>query len=110
MSVERYKISKNAVDENAIATGAVKVAEVAENSVKQSELATEEVTVTISAGASSGTATVTAGSIILGYYPISANATDQHVKSISISDTTLTLTLSGNSTNEVKYKVVLLKA
>jgi len=90
MSVERYKISKNAVGEN--------------------ELAIEEVEVTISAGSSSGTATVTAGSKILGFYPVSANATDQHIQSISISDTTLTITLSGNSTNEVKYKVVLLKA
>ena len=110
MSVERYKISKNAVDENAIATGVVKVAEVAENSVKQSELATEEVTVTILSGTNSGTATVTAGSIVLGYYPVSTNAPDKYVKNISISDTTLTITLSGNSTAEVKYKVVLLKA
>jgi len=110
MSVERYKISKNAVGEEEIATGAVKVAEVAENAIKQSELATEEVEVTISAGSASGTATVTAGSKVLGFYAASANATDQHIKSIAISDTTLTLTLSGNSTNEVKYKVVLLKA
>jgi len=110
MSVERYKIGKNAIGEDEIATGAVKVAEVAENAVKQSELAYEEVTVTISAGSNSGTATVTSGSIILGYYPVSTNAPDQHVQDISISDTTLTITLAGNSTNEVKYKVVLLKA
>ena len=68
----------------------------------------EEVAVTVSAGGSTGTGTVTSGSTIVGYYPTSNQ--DQFVDSIAISGTTLTITLAANATADNKFKVVLLKA
>ena len=78
------------------------------NSVGQSELNYEVVEVTVSSGGKTGTATVTEGSIILGYYP--ATNQDQFVDNIAISGTTLTITLAANATADNVFKVVLLKA
>ena len=77
-------------------------------SVGQSEAKTELATVTISAGQSSGTATVTSGNIILGWYP--TTNLDQIIDDISISGTTLTVTLAGNATGTTTIKVQMLKA
>lgn len=68
----------------------------------------EVVEVTVAANQTTGTGTVTAGSIILGYYPISNQ--DQFVDSIAVSETTLTITLAAAATADNKFKVVLLKA
>jgi len=92
---------------HSLSTDAVRAKEVAPNAVKQSELAYEEVTVTVTAGTASGTATVTEGAIVLGYYP--AGNQDQFVDNISISATTLTITLAAAATADNIFKVVLLK-
>jgi len=86
---------------------AVTAAAVAPNSVKQSELAYEVVDVTVATGATTGTATVTEGAIVLGYYPTGNQ--DQFVDNISISATTLTITLAAAATAANTFKVVLLK-
>lgn len=90
--------------------GAKKVvtAKIDDGAVTAPKLSYEVVEVTVAASQTTGTGTVTAGSIILGYYPISNQ--DQFVDSIAVSETTLTITLAGNATAENKFKVVLLKA
>ena len=82
-------------------------AKMADDAIKQAELDYEVVSVTISAGNPSGTATVTTGSIILGYYQDGNQ--DQFIDSIGVSGTTLTITLAANATADNKFKVVLLK-
>ncbi|MDI9934690.1 hypothetical protein QM806_04375 [Rhodococcus sp. IEGM 1351] len=64
-------------------------------------------TVTVDAAAASGTATVVAGSTILGIYP--AGNQDQLVDNVAISTTTLTVTLAANATATNTYKVVVLE-
>ena len=76
--------------------------------VTASKLSYEVVEVTVAAEGTTGTGTVTAGSIILGCYPISNQ--DQFVDSIAVSETTLTITLAAAATADNKFKVVLLKA
>jgi len=67
-------------------------------SFKQISLDYEIKTVTVLAAATSGVATVTAGDVILGYYPTSNQ--DQFVSSIAISVNTLTITLGAAATGK----------
>ena len=76
--------------------------------VSKSSLSYETVDVTVTAAGTAGQATVTTGSVILGYYPTSNQ--DQFVDSIGISGTTLTITLGTAATADNKFTVVLLKA
>lgn len=94
----------------AVTIGAKKVttAKIDDAAVTASKLSYEVVEVTVLASQTTGTGTVTAGSIILGYYPISNQ--DQFVDSIAVSETTLTITLAAAATADNKFKVVLLKA
>ena len=62
-------------------------------------------TVTVTAGQTSGTATVTAGSTLLGCYP--AGNQDQFVDNVAISGTTLTVTLAAAATANNTYKVTV---
>jgi len=107
MVERRWGLTKDAVTATTVAKDAVGAEEIKANAVKQSELDYEEVSVTVAAGATSGTATVTEGAIVLGYYP--AGNQDQFVDNISISATTLTLTLAAAATADNIFKVVLLK-
>ena len=84
-------------------TGAFTIANAA---VNQTKLSYEQVTVTIT-GATSGTATATTGSVIFGYN-VTAVTGSAFVKTVAISGTTVTVTLSASDTATVK--VTLLKA
>ena len=86
------------VDTDAIQAGAVTA----------SKVSYEVVTVTITAGNSSGTAAATSGDVIVGCYP-DTNC-DQIIKNVSISGTTVTVNLLSNSTGTSTIKVFLLKA
>lgn len=88
--------------------GVVDQAAVGAGACGKSELKYEVVDVTVTAGQSSGTATITSGSIILGFY--STGNQDQLVDNVSISGTTLTITLAANATGNNTFKVVLIKA
>ena len=79
----------------------------ADDAIKQAELDTETVSVTVSAGNPSGTATVISGSIVLGWRPTGNQ--DQFIDNISISGTTLTITLAANATADNTFSVILLK-
>lgn len=68
----------------------------------------EVVKVTVTAGETTGTATVTAGSVILGCYPKSNQ--DQFIDSVAVADTTVTVTLAASATADNVFNVVLLKA
>lgn len=72
----------------------------------QADINYEVVSVTVLATATTGTATITTGSIILGWYP---TAQDQIVKSIGISGTTLTVTLGAAATANNTFSIALLK-
>ena len=95
------------VDQNAIGDNSVDQAAMRDASVGLAEVKYEVVSVTVLAAATSGTATVTSGAIVLGYYP--AGNQDQLVDNISISTTTLTITLAAAATADNTFKVVLLK-
>ncbi|NDZ93339.1 hypothetical protein G3I13_02005 [Streptomyces sp. SID6673] len=64
-------------------------------------------TVTVNSSATSGTATVVAGSVVLGVYP--AGNQDQFVDNVAISGTTLTVTLAAAATAANTYKVTLIE-
>ncbi len=72
--------------------GAKKVttAKINDAAVTASKLSYEVVEVTVTAGETTGTATVTAGSVILGCYPKSNQ--DQFIDSVAVADTTVTVT------------------
>ena len=83
-------------------------AKMADDAIKQAELDYETANVTVSAGSATGTATVTSGSIVLGWRPTGNN--DQFVDNIAVSGTTLTVTLTANATADNTFQVTLLKA
>jgi len=87
---------------------AVTTAKIAAAAVTQSKLSYETASVTVSAGTASGTATVTSGSIILGFRPTGNQ--DQFIDNISVSGTTLTVTLAANATADNTFQVILLKS
>lgn len=87
---------------------AVTATQLGEAAVTASKLSYEVVPVTVSENEATGTATVTAGSIILGCYPISNQ--DQFIDSVVVSGTTVTVTLAASATADNVFNVVLLKA
>ena len=99
-------VDKNGV--TSIGSKKVTTGKINDGAVTAPKLSYEVVEVTVATGQTTGTGTVTAGSIILGYYPISNQ--DQFVDSIAVSETTLTITLAVAATADNKFKVVLLKA
>lgn len=64
-------------------------------------------TVTVNASSTSGTATVKAGSVVLGIYP--AGNQDQFVDNVAIATTTLTVTLASAATANNVFKVTVLE-
>ena len=87
---------------------AVTATQLGEAAVTASKLSYEVVEVTVTNGENTGTATVTAGSVILGCYPKSNQ--DQFIDSVAVADTTVTVTLAGNAAADNVFNVVLLKA
>ena len=92
-----------AIDNNAVTN-----AKMADDAIKQAELDYEQASVTVSAGAASGTATVTSGSIIVGWR--ATGNQDQFIDNMAVSGTTLTVTLAGNATADNTFQVTLLKS
>ncbi len=88
--------------------GAVTSTQLGAAAVTASKLSYEVVEVTVSLGKTTGTGTVTAGSVILGCYPTSNQ--DQFIDSVVVSETTVTVTLAGAATADNVFNVVLLKA
>ena len=78
------------------------------DSVGQTEWNYETANVTVSAGNPSGTATVTSGSIVIGWR--ATGNQDQFIDNISISGTTLTVTLAANATADNTFQIILLKS
>lgn len=76
--------------------------------ITKTQVSYEEVTVNVAIGQTTGTGTATSGSVIIGYRP-SGNV-DQTIKSIAISGTTVTVTLSAGATAQNNFDVILLKA
>jgi len=95
-----------------IAANVVDSSEINDNAVGLAQFNVNTVNVEVAASGTSGTATVTAGSGILGFYPI-ANVHDGNINgvaNISIASTTLTLAINGTAgSNIVRYKVVVLE-
>jgi hypothetical protein len=109
--------SVKVIDSGAIAGSALTAASVtgdalALNAVGVREAFVNTVPVTVAASGTSGTATVTSGSAILGFYP-NANVHDGNINgvaNISIASTTLTLAINGTAgSNAVLYSVVVME-
>ena len=91
-----------------LAANAVNNTAMADDAIKQAELDYEQVSVTVSAGGSTGTATVTSGSIVIGWR--ATGNQDQFIDNIALSGTTLTITLAANATADNTFQVTLLKS
>lgn len=79
-------------------------ADLAADSVGKTELNYTVETVTVTAS-TTGTATVTSGAQILGYH-VTAITGAEHVKTIDIASTTLTVTLTGSDTATIQVIVL----
>ncbi|HPO05592.1 MAG TPA: hypothetical protein PLQ36_00615 [Candidatus Gracilibacteria bacterium] len=104
-AVETAKIKNLAVTAGKLAADAVETAKIKDDAVTAAKLAYSVVDVSVAALATAGTATVTAGAQIIGFYP---TAQDRLIESIVIADTTLTLTLVSAAAAENTFKVILL--
>ena len=83
--------------------------DIAANAIGASELNHTVVNVPIVSGQTSGTATVTAGSVILGMYAF-ANIDSEVANIVAISSTTLTVTINAAAAGaSVIYRVVILE-
>jgi hypothetical protein len=96
-------------DSDMFASGVVNQAAIGADAVGQSELKYEQVAVTVSAGQSTGTATVTSGAVVFGA-PRPTGNQDQFIDNCSVSGTTLTITLAANATADNTFEVTLLKS
>lgn len=92
---------------NMFSAGVVDQAAVGANAVGDSEFKDESVDVTVSAGQTVGTQTVTSGSILLSVYPKTNQ--DQFIKSAAVSGTTLTITLLSAATANNVFTAKLIK-
>ena len=101
------QLDDNSVTNVKMADNAVGNAEMLNDAIKQAELDTEEVSLTVSSGNPSGTATVTSGARVSTVRP---TAQDQIIKSVVVSGTTLTITLLNNATADNVFVVTLLKS
>jgi hypothetical protein len=90
-----------------ISNNTVTKAMMTNDSVAADEVDFEQVSVTVSAGNSTGTATVTSGAKTWGFRPTGNQ--DQFIDNISISGTTLTITLAANATADNTFEVTLIK-
>jgi hypothetical protein len=95
------------LDVSSIAPNTITNEMMTNDSIKQAELDYEQVNVTVSAGNTTGTATVTSGSTVFGYRPTGNQ--DQFIDNISISATTLTVTLAAAATADNTFQITLLK-
>jgi hypothetical protein len=84
----------------------IKARNIADGAVTASKLAIKTVAVTVAIGETAGTATVAAGSVIMGIYPTSNQ--DQLIDSVVIATTTLTVTLAAAATAENVFAVSIL--
>ncbi len=103
-------IATAAITTGLILNATVGTIDLAARAVTAAKAATTVETITITNGNSSGTATVTSGALIIGFYPW-ANVTGfgDIVNKISISSTTMTLTVNGTTSSDTLYKVVTLE-
>lgn len=107
-SVQAGGLASGAINNsNMFSAGIVDQGAVGADAVGQSEFKEEQVNVTVSAGNPSGTATVTSGSIIVGWR--ATGNQDQFIDNMAVSGTTLTITLAANATADNTFQVTLLK-
>lgn len=85
-----------------IADGTILGSNMADGAIAASQLDLSAITVTVAAGETVGTETITEGATILGFTPA---LQDQMLTSIAASGTTLTVTLSAAATTDNSYIV-----
>lgn len=99
--------ANRAVTTNHVRDNAITQAKVGDDAIGAAELKITLEDVTVGTGNPSGTATVVAGAIPIGIVPVSNQ--DQHIDSVLVSGTTLTVTLAANATADNVFKVVVLE-
>lgn len=100
-------IADDSITPAKLQSNSVTKVKVADDAIAQPELDYEQVSVTVSAGASTGTATVTASAVVIGWR--ATGNQDTFIDNISISGTTLTVTLAGNAVADNTFQITLLK-
>lgn len=101
---------RNWINSQAGTTGLKPSAAMAASTARGAGVGTGKVvlkTVNVTAGQTSGTATVVTGSIIWAIYP--AGNQDQLVDNVAISGTTLTVTLAAAATAQNNFRVTVLE-
>lgn len=88
-----------------LASDAVETAKVKNGAVTYAKTDIVVAPVVIALGATTGTATVTTGSNVIGFRPV---AVDQVIKNINVTGTTLTVELNANATAENTVNVLLM--
>lgn len=111
--INTSEIADGAVTTDKIANSAVTTSKIANGAVSEGKLSYEVKTLTFDATDTEKTATITSGSVVIGYYvsAITGTPDTKHCK-LSVSGTTLTGTLDAapGTSNGITYTVVLLKA
>ncbi len=109
-SVLNNGVKTEVIAQDGTIKGDIKVttAKINDAAVTATKLSYEVVEVKVLKNETTGTGTVTAGSIILGCYPTSNQ--DQFIDSVAVSGTTVTVTLADAATADNVFNVVLLKA
>ena len=100
-------LADNSVTNAMLQDNVVSQTEMQDDAIGQAELDYEQVSVTVLATATTGTATVTSGAIIVGWR--ATGNQDQFIDNISISGTTLTVTLAAAATADNTFQITLLK-
>ena len=111
-SVESEKIRDLGISSTEIATNAVTKSKMADDAVGINELDYETADITITGTSTSGTATVTSGSVPIGYFLTAFTTPAASYVQLVVSGTTLTVTLSAapGASNSITIRVVLLKS
>ena len=111
MVERRFNLATDAVKAESIAAGAVGTEELADSAVTKSKLGYKVVSVTVAAGATSGSSAADSdlvGGEILGYYPTGNQ--DQFVTNVTLNtDGSVTITLGAAATADNTFNVVVLK-
>jgi len=111
MVVRRNVIARDAINTELVASGGIKTADIDSGAVTKAKLGYKVVTVTVAAGATSGSSAADSelvGGEIVGIYP--AGNQDQFVDNVTLnSDGSVTVTLAAAATDDNTFKVVVLK-
>ena len=110
-TVDSSEIANSAITNAKLATDAVSKTKVSDDAVGGNEWDYEVANITITDASTSGTASVTSGSVPVGYYLTAFTTPTASYVQLVVSGTTLTATLSAapGAGNSVSIRIILIK-